>query len=147
MNQQTDLYDTDFYQWTQAQAAALRDGKARDLDWTNLAEEIDSVGASEKRTITSQLIRLLAHLLKWRYEPSHRGHSWQDSISDARRMIALTTLDSPSLHMHPATRLAFAYRHARRDARRDTGLPLQTFPEVCPWDVEQVVDDDFFPEG
>jgi hypothetical protein len=140
------LYDTDFYQWTQAQAALLRE-RVRDLDWDNLAEEIESVGRSDKRTITTQLIRLLAHLLKWQYEPSHRGHSWQDSITDARRMIALTIEDSPSLHLHPDTRLVFAYRHARHEAHRETGLPLDTFPDTCLWDVNQVLDDDFWPEG
>lgn len=138
-------YDTDFYAWTQAQAALLRD-RARDLDWTNLAEEIDSVGASEKRTIASQMLRLLAHLLKWCYEPSHRGPSWQDSISDARVQIELTIETSPSLHTYPAQSLARAYTRARQKAHRDTGLPLQTFPDTCPWEVEQVLDEDFWPE-
>jgi hypothetical protein len=147
MSQQTTLYDTDFYVWTQEQAALLRDGKARDLDWTNLAEEMESVGASEKRTIASQLLRLLAHLLKWCYEPTHRGHSWQDSINDARVQIELTVETSPSLHTYPAQSLARAYTRARRQAHRDTGLELATFPEGCPWDIEQVLAEDFWPEG
>jgi hypothetical protein len=147
MSQHTDLYDTDFFLWTQAQAALLRDGKARDLDWSNLAEEIESVGRSQKHAIRSQLVRLLLHLLKWRYEPSHHGHSWQDSITDARTQIALTIEDSPSLRDFPRDALAFAYRHARRKASLETHLPLQTFPDTCPWDVDQVLDDTFLPEG
>jgi hypothetical protein len=146
MSQQA-LYDTDFYQWTQEQAALLRDGKARDLDWTNLAEEIESVGRSQKHAIRSQLVRLLLHLLKWRYEPSHRGHSWQDSITDARTQIALTIEDSPSLRDFPRDALTFAYRHARRKASLETHLPLQAFPDTCLWDVAQVLDDAFWPEG
>jgi hypothetical protein len=43
-------------------------------------------------------------------------------------------------------RLADASRHARGDAAIDTGLPLATFPEVCPWTIAQVLDDDFWPE-
>jgi hypothetical protein len=141
------LYDTDFFLWTQEQAALLRD-RAGDLDWDNLAEEIESVGISDKRALTSQLTRLLLHLLKWRYESTHRqqGHSWQDSITDARRMIRLIVRDSPSLRTFPATRLAEAYADARHDAAQETGLPLATFPEACPWDLTQVLDRTFFPE-
>lgn len=143
----TELYDSDFFLWTQDQAAALRDGKLDAMDLAHLAEEMESVGASEKRTIASQLLRLLAHLLKWGYEPSHRGPSWQDSINDARVQIGLTIETSPSLHRYPAQSLARAYTRARRQAHRDTRLPLQTFPDTCPWEVAQVMDEDFFPEG
>lgn len=143
------LYEQDFYTWTQTTAALIRAGTWSDIDPESLAEEVESLGASDKRTITSQLVRLLTHVLKWYYQPSHRqeGHSWQDSISDARRMIALTIDDSPSLEAYPEARLAFAYRHARRSAQRETRLPLETFPEACPWTLEQLRDDDFFPEA
>jgi hypothetical protein len=144
---QQDLYDIDFYVWTQAQAAALREGKVDTLDLGNLAEEIDSLGRSQTYAVRSQMDRLLVHLLKWRYEPTHRGHSWQDSIDDARRQIALHVEDSPSLRTFPRDAVPLSYRYARRKAHRDTGLPLATFPEHCPWPVEQIVDEDFFPEG
>jgi hypothetical protein len=142
------LYEQDFYAWTQQQAALLREGAVQELDCTNLAEEVESLGASDKRAITNQLVRLLAHLLKWRYQGARRqeGHSWHDSIEDARRMIALTIDDSPSLRDYPATRLAFAYQHARREARRETRLPLATFPATCPWTLAQILDEDFWPE-
>jgi hypothetical protein len=148
MSRNADLYTQDFYTWTQITADLIRAGKWGDLDPESLAEEVESLGISDKRTITNQLIRLLLHLLKWRSQPQMRllGHSWQDSISDARRMIALTLDDSRSLRDYPDTRLAFAYQHARRDAARETGLPLATFPDVCPWPLEQVLGDDFWPE-
>jgi hypothetical protein len=38
------------------------------------------------------------------------------------------------------------YTHARHRASLETHLPLETFPEECPWDVAQVLDDAFFPE-
>lgn len=143
------LYDTDFYQWTQEQAALLRDGKARDLDWTNLAEEMESLGASEKRTLGSHLQVLLLHLLKWQYQPTHRqdSHSWQDSIDEAREQIGDVLESSRSLRRHLPTLLAKHYPRARRKAHRETGLELATFPDTCPWDVEQVLAEDFWPEG
>ena len=65
-------YDTDFYAWTQTQAALLRDGKWQELDYANLAEEIESVGRSDKRELSNRLKVLLLHLLKWLYQPSGR---------------------------------------------------------------------------
>ena len=54
---------------------------------------------------------------------------------------------SDSLHNSPARRVPLAYRRARHDAAADTGLPLATFPEVCPWPVAQVLDEHFWPEA
>jgi hypothetical protein len=144
----TPTYDTDFYAWTQAQAEALRAKDWAALDLEHLAEEIDSLGKSDRRALVSHLDRLLLHLLKWRYDPARdprRG--WQLSIRHARREIAELLADNRSLHGYPAERLADAYRHARGDAAIDTGLPLATFPEACPWKPTQVLDEDFWPEG
>jgi len=140
-------YDTDFYAWTQAQAAALRDRKWDTLDLANLVEEIESVGMDEQHAITRQLQRLLHHLLKWQYQPTHRTRSWQVSIAQARDRIGDVLERSHSLRDYPAQRLALAYRRARRDAITVTGLPPATFPETCPWPVAQVLDEDFWPEA
>ena len=141
-------YDTDFYGWTQAQAAALRAKDWPALDVDHLAEEIDSLGKSDRRTLVSHLDRLLLHLLKWRYDPApepRRG--WQLTIRHARRELAELLADHRSLHGYPAERLADAYRHAREDAAIETGMPLATFPEACPWSVAQVLSPDFWPEA
>ncbi len=142
----TPTYETDFYAWTQAQAAALRDGKWDTLDWANLAEEIESLGRSERYAIESHLQNLLTHLLKWRYDPAtepRRG--WRITIRNARLDIAKRALGH--LQHYPAQYFAIAYRHAREDAADESDLPLTTFPEVCPWPVAQVPDADFWPEA
>ena len=141
----TPTYETDFYAWTQAQAAAIRAKDLARLDIVHLAEEIESLGIADEHAITRQLQRLLQHLLKWQYQPTHRARSWRRSIDQARDAIADRLTRSPSLQGYPAQRLALAYRRARRDARTDTGFPLTTFPEACPWTVEQVLDEDFWP--
>ena len=143
-------YDTDFYAWTQTQAAALRDRKWTTLDVTNLAEEIESLGRSDRRAIGHYLERLLKHLLKWTYQPEQRpryGRSWARSIRHSRRKIAELIAESPSLHGYPAQRMATAYRPAREDAADETDLPLANFPEACPWTAAQVLDDDFWPKA
>jgi hypothetical protein len=141
-------YDTDFYAWTQAQADALRAKDWAALDLEHLAEEIDSLGKSDRRALVSHLDRLLLHLLKWRYDPAREPRrSWQLTIRHARRELTELLADNRTLHSYPAEHLATAYRHAREDAAIDTGLPLATFPEGCPWAIEQVLDADFLPEG
>ena len=145
---QTD-YEQDFYRWTQEQAALLREGAWQELDMSNLAEEIESLGKSDRRALGSYLKNLVMHLLKWHYEPQGRqtGHSWYDSIEDARDEITQLLEDSPSLRREVPALLARRYPAARRKASSESTLPLRTFPEVCPWTPEQVLDVDFWPEG
>jgi hypothetical protein len=89
------------------------------------------------------------HLLKWHYQPSRRqrGHSWATSILNARSEIADILERSPGLHQFLAPTLEKAYRPARRLAQVQTRLPLETFPETCPWTLDDILDDDFWPEA
>src|SRR5262245_2022162 len=141
-------YDTDFYSWTQAQAAALRAKDVAALDLEHLAEEIADLGQSIENAIESHLERLLLHLLKYRYDPSQEPRRlWRLTIRHARREIAKLLRKNPGLQHHPARYLATAYRHAREDAPDETALPPETFPEACPWPLGQVLEADFWPEG
>jgi Domain of unknown function DUF29 len=140
-------YETDFYQWTQTQAAALRAKDWGALDVDNLAEEIESLGNEQRHAVRSHLRVLLWHGLKWAYQPDHRSTSWRTSILNARAEIADRLEDYPSLRPRVPALLASAYPRARRLAAAETGLPLATFPEVCPWPLEQVLDEDFWPEA
>lgn len=143
------LYDTDFYLWTQEQAFLLAEGKARDLDWAHLAEEIADLGRSVRKAIRSQLKRLLLHLLKGQYQPEGRqtGHSWASSIRNARDEILDDLADNPSLRRLVPELVGRVYPLARHDAADETGLPLATFPDVCPWSLEDVLREDFWPEA
>jgi hypothetical protein len=138
------VYEADLALWTKAQADALRRRAANEIDWDNLAEEIESVGRSERREIRSRLTILLVHLLKWRYQPDHQCPSWSASISEARRRIALTIEDSPSLASFPDEALAAAYRSALND-RTINYLDNSDLPQTCPWTAEQVLDPEFLP--
>jgi hypothetical protein len=130
-------YEVDFYIWTRGQADALRRRAANELDWENLAEEIESVGRSEKREIESRLEDLLLHLLKWRYQPALQCGSWRSSIGEARFRIARVVKDNPSLRDYPGECLADIYPTAKTRAIAETGrLDL---PESCPWTIEQLM--------
>lgn len=149
MSRNGDLYAEDFYTWTQTTAALIRAGTWRSLDTESLAEEVESLGISQQHALQSHLRQLVMHLLKWQYQPSRRqlGHSWESSITLARDEIALVLERNPGLQHQMPGYLAKRYGAARRLARVETGLPLTTFPATCPWTLEQVLDDDFFPEA
>jgi hypothetical protein len=140
-------YETDFYAWTQAQATALRAKDWPALDVDNLAEELEGMARSDRRALGNHLKNLLLHLLKWAYQPDKRGPSWQDSIEEAREAIE-DLLEESRASMEAETQRQFAkqYARARWKASRETGLAMVTFPEVCPWPVAQVLDEDFWPE-
>ncbi|MDG4552700.1 MAG: DUF29 domain-containing protein [Candidatus Competibacter sp.] len=138
-------YDTDFYLWTQQQAALLRQGRLQAVDAENLAEEIESMGKSDRRSIGSHLRNILLHLLKWRYQPERRGTSWIESIGTARDEVEDILADSPSLVPQVDALTTAEYSRARRKAAKETGLPLTTFPEQCPFTAEQITGD-YWPD-
>jgi hypothetical protein len=139
-------YDNDFHAWTREQAALLRRTRPHEIDWENLAEEVESLGRSDKRALGSDLKVVLEHLLKWRYQSEKRSESWSDSIEEHRDRIARIIADSPSLAGWPAEVLAAEYSRARRKALNDTKLPSARIPVVCPFGVEQALDPDFLPD-
>jgi hypothetical protein len=142
----TPSYDTDFYAWTQAQAAALRAKDWPALDLENLAEEIESVGQRDRDAIESQLVRVLLHLLKLTYDPATRPRrGWRVTVADAREKVARKARGG--LQHHPAAYLPVAYRYARRKAALATERPLADFPEACLWTIDQVLDEEFWPEA
>ncbi len=140
------LYDRDFYAWTTEQSGLLRAGKVSEADLEHIAEEIESMGRSEKRELVSRLTVLLLHLLKSQYRPVRRGPSWRLSIAGTRDALSDHLDDNPSLRGTLEARMALAYRRARRNAVVETGLAEASFPEVCPWSAVQVLADDFWPE-
>ncbi|MEB3147502.1 MAG: DUF29 domain-containing protein, partial [Sphaerospermopsis sp.] len=79
-NKQANLYQTDFYAWSQEQANLLRHQQWHELDWSNLIEEIESLGRKERQELRNRLSILIAHLLKWEYQPTKRSRSWLATI-------------------------------------------------------------------
>jgi hypothetical protein len=122
--------------------------------WTLTTEEwLDHIYIDMSRrrehALTSHLATLLQHLLKWAYQPQGQswGHSWVDSIRGARTDAQALLARYPHLRTRQEMAYARAYPRARRQAARETGLPLATFPAACPWALEQILDAEFWPEG
>ena len=143
---QKPLYERDFYAWAHEQAGLLRSGDLALADIVHIAEEIESMGKTEKRELASRLTVLLAHLLKWRYQPGKRGPSWRATIRIQRVELEDHLADNPSLRSQIPEILARAYTKALIDAGVETGLPETSFPDRCPWTFQQVLDDQYWPD-
>lgn len=137
-------YDKDFYAWANEQAALIRAGKLDAVDLENVAEEIESMGRSEYRELVSRLKQILAHLLKWQYQPNFRGRSWLLTIEAQRVELLQHLRANPSLKSKVSEALEDAYVLALNLAKKETGQDL--FPGSNPYMAEQIFNPEFFPE-
>lgn len=139
------LYERDFYAWANMQAQLLRSGKVSEADIAHIAEEIESMGRTEKRELISRLTVLLLHLLKWQFQPALRCPSWRNSVRVQRIGLDSHLRDNPSLKSILGEAIAEAYRVAKIEAENETGLAEDSIPLSCSWSFEQVMADDFWP--
>lgn len=140
-------YDRDFYVWSHEQARLLRAGQFSLLDITHLAEEIEDLGKREKRALEARLLVLMGHLLKWRYQPDYPNRkSWRATINTQRRSIAKLLSENPSLRPLLPELIGEAYPGAVDLAVAETPFDYDTFPRSCPWEREQILGDDYWPE-
>lgn len=138
-------YEQDYYGWTQQTAQLIRHGNFTDIDLEHLAEELEDMGANKERELENRLGILLAHLLKWRYQPERRGSSWRLTIKEQRQRILRILRRNPSLKAHLDETCRDAYSDAILIAARETGLPETLFPQENSLNWEQTISD-FWPE-
>ena len=142
----TQLYDRDFFEWTQCNAALLRSGRFDQADIEHIAEEIEDMGKREYRELGSRLEVLLQHLLKWQAQPNLRTRGWRSTIKVQRIDIAKLLREMPSLKPKLAASLSEAYRSGVLLASAETDLPEDSFPASCPFTLQQMLNEEFFPE-
>lgn len=139
-------YDKDFYAWAMSNAELIRQHKFSELDIDHIAEELESMGKSEKRELASRLAVLIAHLLKWKFQINRRSVNWKLTIKEQRIGILRLLRQSPSLKCELDSTLGDAYEEAVIIAARQTGLEEDLFPQNCPFNFEEYLDHSFFPE-
>ena len=147
MSAELNLYDQDFFAWTQEQAKLIKEKSFDKLDFINLIEEVDSIGKREKRELSSRLSLLLMHLLKWKYQPTHRVTSWELTIKEKRNELIHHLKENPSLRNPENLTETFehAYEIAILKAAKETKLSPKAFPAFCEWNFEQALNSDFYP--
>ena len=139
------LYEADFYAWTQEQAALLRSKQWSQVDLSNLIEEVECLGKQQRQELRHRLSILLGHLLKWEYQPQRRSRSWLATLRVQRRDTVRLLKDNPSLKSDLDDALQEAYENAKDLAMGETDLPKPTFPLSCRYSLTEILGDRFYP--
>jgi len=153
MSGHSTLYEQDTDRWAKQQIELLRQGKTQDLDVANLIAELEDMGKSSLRELESRFIVLIAHLLKWQFQlhtlteqwKDFEGKSWRKTIIEQRTQLSFLLEKVPSLKSSLELAREDAYPASRRLAIKETGMPPETFPDACPYSVDQLLDEDFLP--
>ncbi|HWP00562.1 MAG TPA: DUF29 domain-containing protein [Methylococcus sp.] len=140
------LYETDRAAWLAQQAELIKSGQLALVDQTHLLEELEAEMGNYRHQIRSRLRILLAHLLKWKYQPEQRSSSWRGTIRNQRQSIEDILEDNPSLRQTMAEAIKKAYAPAVRLAADETGIKETDFPTSCEWSEKEILDEDFWPD-
>ena len=140
-------YEEDGYSWALEQAELLRARRFDLLDVENVAEEIEDLGKSFAKELSSRYGTLLTHLLKWEFQPEWRSKSWVARVRRERGAIAKHLRDNPGLKPRRAELFADSFDEARQQAVVETNLPPDRFPAARPYTLEQAMDPAFWPGG
>jgi len=151
------LYDADFVAWSKQQAEALRSaarsGSNQQLDWANLAEEIEDLGKSLRIGLRSQISRIIQHQVKLAHSPAvDPRKGWRRTIRQARAEIERILEDSPSLRrevsrlIHDETRRSIEL--AIKDLEEFDEIDRLEFPSLrrARYTADQVLGDWFPPD-
>ena len=141
-------YESDVVAWAKEQAALIRAGQFDQLDLTHIAEEIEDVGKSEQRELASRMAVLLAHILKWKFQPQKRSVSWTLTIKEQRRLLVRRVQKTPSLSpmLSDPEWVDEIWVDAKALAEKETGLDMSTYPEICPWSMTDVLTPEWLPD-
>jgi hypothetical protein len=146
----SELYDHDYYAWIQDQVRALREHRTEEVDWENVAEEIDDLGKSVRWSVESHLETLVEHLLKLTHTRgtvrTRNARLWEGTVKLGRFKIRRRIAENPSLRNNLAELFADDYGAGRIRALATTKLPETSIPAAPPWTLEQVLDDSFMPK-
>jgi uncharacterized protein DUF29 len=142
-----DLYDDDILLWSERQAELLRRRAAgalvndAELDWPNIAEEIESVGSEQRHAVESLLTNILQHLLQVMAWPEALAAShWQHEIDGWRVQVERRLRRGPKLRADMEADLANLYQDAIRSMYRELdGVPRPPLPDACPFTLDQLL--------
>lgn len=133
-----DLYEADETAWLEESVRLIRAGRSADLDYDNLAEFLESMAKRDRREVESRFMVLIAHVLKWHYQPDRRGRSWKATVTTQRERLK-RLLAGKTLRNHAEETLQDVYRSAVNIAADQTGIERTTFPQDCPFTLDQIL--------
>lgn len=133
------LYETDETAWLESMARLAEQGDWANMDHSHLAEYLHEMARRDKREIESRLAILVAHLLKWQYQPSKRSRSWQLTTATQRQELR-RLLSSLTLRAHAEDVLGEVYADGLEQAAIESGIPKANFPVTCPYTLDDVIE-------
>jgi hypothetical protein len=139
-------YERDFSEWCAQQAELVRQQRFFELDLANVVEELESMGNEQRHALASSYRLIISHLLKWQLQPQKRSRSWLLTVARERANVEDREASNKSLARKAGQLVKATYPKAVRLASIETGLPQNTFPDECPYTVEQLRDPDYMPE-
>lgn len=135
------LYEQDETAWLETMSELAAQGRFHEMDYPNLIAYLADMAKRDRREVSSRLVTLMTHLLKWEHQPDHRSGSWRGTILEQRRELR-KLLESGTLRNHALAVLAEAYGDARKQAAAETELSREEFPIQCSWDLESLLADE-----
>ncbi|QBQ54001.1 DUF29 domain-containing protein [Nitrosococcus wardiae] len=141
--------EQDFHAWALNAAQRARAGLLTPQELEQVAEELEDRAKSERRELKNRLAVLLAHLLKWQYQPDARSYSWEGTINGQRSDLDDLLEDNPSLRPELPAYLEKAYQRGIQKAVEETNMNKRAFPSTFSetgWTLEQVLAEDCFPD-
>lgn len=140
------IYEQDFNIWLTTNVELLRQRKFAEVDAEHLTAELEAMSKREKRELVNRLTVLIAHLLKWEFQPGRRSKSWRNTLTIQRGELADLLEDSPSLRAELEQYIERAYERAKLFAEEETGLEATVFPLDCPYALEAIMNPTFLPQ-
>jgi hypothetical protein len=140
------LYDRDYYTWACEQA---REHRVDEIDWENLAEEVDDLASRHADALESHCETLIEHLLKLGNAPVQMKKDnlrlWRATVRNARHRITLLLKRNPGLAPRAEELFDDAWPVGRNDALAKLGLDDDAIPESPSFSFQQAMNEDFLP--
>ena len=133
-----DLYEADETAWLDAMVELLHREEFAELDYAHLVEYLADMAGRDRREVESRLVTLIAHVLKWGYQPDHRSRSWRATILEQRQELG-RLVGRGVLRNHARAVLGDIYPEAVERAAAETGLPDETFPADIPYTLDELL--------
>ena len=134
------LYESDVLMWSKQQAALIRAGRFDEVDWKNVAEEIESVGRAAERELARRLADLVALLLELDYSEK-TDKTLPGRIELAKKTASRIVLRTPSFSemLESEDWQEAIWSDGMLLASQRAGIEMNIFPDKIIWNLKELL--------